>query len=465
MDEWVGFYERRLRDDRDDPLLRRGDLDRVLGADVEGRRRAATGASSSRSTSRPRAGASRRSTSTSSSTRAPAPSTSPSPRATSSAPSPSCGAAASASCRSRTPTTTTCPSACRQVAGQLDDLRRAGDPRRPRRRGLPAADLHQAGRRPADRLLRDHRAPRRARLRRGQLQGAVRGDRARAGQAGEPLMRYATPRRASRPSATSSSAHERQPADRGGPRLRGLLRQRVDPLPPALAVPGQGGRRLRADRARRVGARDARPPAHRHERRSSRAATGSTGRRLLQFNDDIEVSICKPTEDRDGFYRNGEGDEVLFIHHGTGIVETIFGDVPYRQHDYVVIPRGTTYRVRCPTPASRSGSASSRRARSRRRTATATATASCSSTRRSASATSIRRRELRTHARARRVRADGARPRRPTRPTSSTTTRSTSSAGTATSTRTRSTPTTSSRSPAASTSRRRCTRPSRARTS
>ena len=47
----------------------------------------------------------------------------------------------------------------------------------------------------------------------------------------------------------------------------------------------------------------------------------------------------------------------------------------------------------------------------------------------------------------------------------STTTRSTSSAGTATSTRTRSTSTTSSRSPAACTSRRRCTRPSRGRTS
>ena len=70
------------------------------------------------------------------------------------------------------------------------------------------------------------------------------------------------------------------------------------------------------------------------------------GRRLLQFNNDIEISVCKPTEDRDGFYRNGEGDEVLFIHHGTGTVETIFGDVPYRPHDYVVIPRGTTYRVR-----------------------------------------------------------------------------------------------------------------------
>ncbi len=65
----------------------------------------------------------------------------------------------------------------------------APDPRRPRRRRLPAADLHEDRAGPADALLRGDRAPRRARLRRGQLQGAVRGDRARAGPARQPLAR------------------------------------------------------------------------------------------------------------------------------------------------------------------------------------------------------------------------------------------------------------------------------------
>ena len=64
---------------------------------------------------------------------------------------------------------------------------------RPRRGGLPPPDLHAPGPGPPDLLLRDHRAPRLARLRRRQLQGAVRGDRARAGQAREPLERL--PRR------------------------------------------------------------------------------------------------------------------------------------------------------------------------------------------------------------------------------------------------------------------------------
>ena len=31
----------------------------------------------------------------------------------------------------------------------------------------------------------------------------------------------------------------------------------------------------------------------------------------------------------DYFFRNGEGDEVMFVHEGRGTLETIFGDVPY----------------------------------------------------------------------------------------------------------------------------------------
>jgi homogentisate 1,2-dioxygenase len=46
----------------------------------------------------------------------------------------------------------------------------------------------------------------------------------------------------------------------------------------------------------------------------------------------------------DYFFRNGEGDEVYFVHEGSGTLATTFGDVPYKEGDYVVIPRGTTYK-------------------------------------------------------------------------------------------------------------------------
>ncbi len=68
------------------------------------------------------------------------------------------------------------------------------------------------------------------------------------------------------------------------------------------------------------------------------------GRRVLMYNDDVEIGVCRPTEAQHYFYRNGEGDEVIFVHRGSGELETTFGTLSYREHDYVVIPRGTTYR-------------------------------------------------------------------------------------------------------------------------
>jgi homogentisate 1,2-dioxygenase len=69
-----------------------------------------------------------------------------------------------------------------------------------------------------------------------------------------------------------------------------------------------------------------------------------TGRRTLMWNDDVEISLCRPSERMDYFFRNGEGDEVIFVHEGSGVLETTFGDVSYEDGDYVVVPRGTTYR-------------------------------------------------------------------------------------------------------------------------
>jgi homogentisate 1,2-dioxygenase len=70
------------------------------------------------------------------------------------------------------------------------------------------------------------------------------------------------------------------------------------------------------------------------------------GRRLLMFNDDVEIGICRPTEEQSYFFRDGEGDEVIFVHEGGGELETTFGTLTYRPRDYIVIPRGTTYRFR-----------------------------------------------------------------------------------------------------------------------
>ena len=85
---------------------------------------------------------------------------------------------------------------------------------------------------------------------------------------------------------------------------------------------------------------------HRHTRTASLEPEGDpvSGRRLLQYNADLEMSVVKPVEAGEAFYRNGEGDELFFVHEGGGVLETVFGRVPFREHDYIVVPRGTTYR-------------------------------------------------------------------------------------------------------------------------
>ena len=71
-----------------------------------------------------------------------------------------------------------------------------------------------------------------------------------------------------------------------------------------------------------------------------------SARRLLVWNEDVEVSLARPDRAMERFFRNGEGDELIFVHEGTGVVDTILGELSYRQGDYVVIPRGITYRFR-----------------------------------------------------------------------------------------------------------------------
>jgi homogentisate 1,2-dioxygenase len=86
--------------------------------------------------------------------------------------------------------------------------------------------------------------------------------------------------------------------------------------------------------------------AHRHFRTAGIEGGGDpiSGRQLLMWNSDVEISLAHPDEEMGFYYRNGEGDEIIFVHEGAGTVETIFGDLPYREGDYIVIPRGTTYR-------------------------------------------------------------------------------------------------------------------------
>jgi homogentisate 1,2-dioxygenase len=69
------------------------------------------------------------------------------------------------------------------------------------------------------------------------------------------------------------------------------------------------------------------------------------GRVPLLGNADLLLSVADVDRSMDYFYRNAGGDELLFVHHGRGVLQTSFGEIAYRPNDFLVIPSGTTYRV------------------------------------------------------------------------------------------------------------------------
>ncbi|MED1467801.1 homogentisate 1,2-dioxygenase [Bacillus salipaludis] len=77
----------------------------------------------------------------------------------------------------------------------------------------------------------------------------------------------------------------------------------------------------------------------------SKHGNGLTGRQYFLGNQDLLIGTANVTEGMPSFYRNGDGDEMLFIHYGSGRLETMFGTIAYRPGDYLVIPIGTIYRV------------------------------------------------------------------------------------------------------------------------
>ena len=68
------------------------------------------------------------------------------------------------------------------------------------------------------------------------------------------------------------------------------------------------------------------------------------GRRLVLGNNDVRITYVVTGTDPSPLYRNAIGDECVFVESGTGVVETVFGVVPYRAGDYVLVPRATDHR-------------------------------------------------------------------------------------------------------------------------
>jgi homogentisate 1,2-dioxygenase len=87
---------------------------------------------------------------------------------------------------------------------------------------------------------------------------------------------------------------------------------------------------------------------HRHFRTHS-MRTGHSAvldRQPVVFNNDVALSVVIPSEEDRFYYRNAQGDEVVYVTEGHGVIETQMGDLAFRPGDYIVIPRGILHRYR-----------------------------------------------------------------------------------------------------------------------
>ncbi|HXW39185.1 MAG TPA: homogentisate 1,2-dioxygenase, partial [Acidimicrobiales bacterium] len=68
-----------------------------------------------------------------------------------------------------------------------------------------------------------------------------------------------------------------------------------------------------------------------------------TGRQLLMANRQVRIGFARASG-ASSLYRNAMADECVFIQSGEAILESVFGELPARSGDYVVIPKSTTHR-------------------------------------------------------------------------------------------------------------------------
>lgn len=71
-------------------------------------------------------------------------------------------------------------------------------------------------------------------------------------------------------------------------------------------------------------------------------------------NNDVHIVLAAPQESQtDYFFKNADVDEMIFVHEGSGVLRTLYGELNFAYGDYLVIPRGTIYQIHFNSPDNR----------------------------------------------------------------------------------------------------------------
>jgi len=69
-------------------------------------------------------------------------------------------------------------------------------------------------------------------------------------------------------------------------------------------------------------------------------------RKAVLVNKDCHLVLAAPQLSMQHyFYKNADADELIFIHAGSGSLNTLYGSLGFNYGDYLVVPRGTIYQI------------------------------------------------------------------------------------------------------------------------
>jgi homogentisate 1,2-dioxygenase len=69
-------------------------------------------------------------------------------------------------------------------------------------------------------------------------------------------------------------------------------------------------------------------------------------KKAVLVNNDLHISLAAPRKSiNEYFLKNADADELIFVHEGSGVLKTIYGNIKFGYGDYLVIPRGTIFQL------------------------------------------------------------------------------------------------------------------------
>jgi homogentisate 1,2-dioxygenase len=86
--------------------------------------------------------------------------------------------------------------------------------------------------------------------------------------------------------------------------------------------------------------------------RLTETSTSPWGARPILGNAALAMRLWRCAAGMDHLARNADGDELMFIHEGAGELYCDYGHFAFRDGDYIVLPRGTAWRISVAAPIS-----------------------------------------------------------------------------------------------------------------